>query len=69
MVRPRFLVKPEDIEQLRDQSVTCGACVNAGDKKPEKQVAFCMVHRIMVSSTRPVICAEHRRERKDRAYG
>jgi len=61
MVRPHFLVKPEEIEQRRGESATCGICVYVGDKKPEKQVAFCMVHRIMVSSTRPVICAEHRR--------
>jgi hypothetical protein len=58
MVRPRFLVSSRDIEQHRELSVLCGSCGNAGDKKPEKQVAYCLVHKIMVSTTRPVLCKE-----------
>lgn len=58
MARPRFLHRAEEIEQNRELSALCGSCRHAGDKKPEKQVAYCLVHRIMVPTTRPVLCKE-----------
>jgi len=56
-VRPRFFSR--DATAVREEPTHfCGHCNNAGDKKPEKQIAFCMEHRIMVPTTKPVICKE-----------
>jgi hypothetical protein len=58
-MRPRFIVNPDLAAIHADETHVCATCTNVGDKKKEKQIGFCMLHRIMVPTTRPVVCQEY----------
>lgn len=56
-----FLIKPEQIEQQRGQSVNCARCSHHGDFRKDRQVGWCSKVRRMMSTWHPVLCSEFRK--------
>jgi hypothetical protein len=54
-----LLIKAENIERYRDESVSCAGCTNHGDFRKDRQVGWCTKVRRMMSTWHRVICDDY----------
>lgn len=53
---PVQLIRPEEIQAHKDQSVNCARCARLGNFRADVQAGWCMRYRHMQSTWHPVLC-------------